>query len=154
MKKVGIELNRENMKLDRKILLLGIILCLFGCFLLIRSEKSSEDEIVTLDTIDWLLESDGVAPYLTIEVIGETLKITDQSKEPETLNQSYRYSDQPQLTHWDLERKLTNERQAVTFGSSPTVKEARSTNIAYLLLILASILLPISILYYKSDSID
>lgn len=66
MKKVGIELNRENMQLDIKILLLGIILCLFGCFLLIRSEKSSEDEIVTLDTIDWLLESDGVAPYLTI----------------------------------------------------------------------------------------
>ncbi|NKD39770.1 hypothetical protein HED42_16675 [Enterococcus casseliflavus] len=116
---------------------------------MIRSENSSEDEIVTLDTIDWLLESDGVAPYLTIEVIGETLKITDQSKEPETLNQSYRYSDQPQLTHWDLERKLTNERQTVTFGPSPTVKEDRSTNIAYLLLILASILLPISILYYK-----
>ncbi|WP_438755707.1 hypothetical protein [Enterococcus sp. AZ178] len=121
---------------------------------MIRSEKSSEDDIVTLDTIDWLLESDGVAPYLTIEVIGETLKITDQSKEPEILNQSYRYSDQPQLTHWDLEQKLTNERQTVTFGSSPTVKEARSTNIDYLLLILASILLPISILYYKSDSID
>ncbi len=138
MKKVGIELNRENMKLDRKILLLGIILCLFGCFLLIRSDKSS----------------DGVAPYLTIEVIGETLKITDQSKEHEILNQSYGYSDQPQLNHWDLERKLTNERQTVTLGSSPTVKEARSTNIDYLLLILASILLPISILYYKSDSID
>ncbi|MGL9909943.1 hypothetical protein IGI77_000778 [Enterococcus sp. DIV0213h] len=137
------------MQLDRKILLLGIIICLFGCFLLIRSEKSSEDEIVTLDSIDWLLESDGVAPYLTIEVIGETLKITDQSKEPETLNQSYRYSDQPQLTYWDLERKLTNERQTVAFGSSPTVKEARSTNIAYLLLVFTSILLPISILYFK-----
>lgn len=142
------------MQLDRKILFLGIILCLFGCFLLIHSEKSSEDEIVTLDTIDWLLEGDGVTPYLTIEMIGETLKITDQSKEAETLDRSYGYSDQPQLTHWDLERELINERQTVTFNFSPTVKEPRSINIEYLLLILASILLPISILYYKSDSID
>ncbi|MEI1233217.1 hypothetical protein [Enterococcus mundtii] len=60
-------------------------------------------------------------PYLSIEVVGDTVKIEEKSESRETTDHRYRYSNvRPAMarTQPRIDGEITNENQTVHFGSS------------------------------------
>ena len=132
-------MNREKIPLDICTILLVIILWLFGYIVLIHHEKTSlvkNDTIVQrqahnlyeknvvnyaekFGSMDWSFGVEG--PYLSIEVVGDTVKIEEKSKSRETTNHRYRHSNvRPVMarTQPQIDGEITNEHQTVYFGSS------------------------------------
>ncbi|MEC3942478.1 hypothetical protein [Enterococcus mundtii] len=136
-------MNREKIQLDINTTLLIIILCLFGYIVLIHNEKTSfvrsdtieqrqshilyekdsvnysEDNNEKFESMDWSLDVEG--PYLSIEVVGDKVKIEDKSKSQEITDHRYRHSNvRPAMarTQPQIDGEITNEQQIVHFGSS------------------------------------
>ncbi|MBE9897180.1 hypothetical protein G8C15_17805 [Enterococcus casseliflavus] len=134
---------KEKIPLDIRTILLVIILCSFGYIVLIHNEKTSlvendtieqrpahnlyeknivnysEDNNQKFESMDWYLGVEG--PYLSIEVVGDTIKIEDKSESQETTDHKYRDSNVgPAMarTQPQIDGEITNEQQIVYFGST------------------------------------
>lgn len=129
--------------MDIRTILLVIILCLFGHIVLIHNENTSlvendaieqrpahnlyeknsvnysEDNNEKFESMDWYLGVEG--PYLSIEVVGDTINIEDNSESQETTDHRYRRSNvRPAMhrTQPQIDGEITNEQQTVYFGST------------------------------------
>lgn len=141
--KVGIEVVIEISYGVLRTLLVGALLIFIGFILLIHNQKDSfvkndpleqsqsyllnekdsvnysEDNNEKFQSMDWYLGVEG--PYLSIEVVGDTVKIEEKSKSRETTDHRYRHSNvQPAMhrTRPQIDGEITNEHQTVYFGSS------------------------------------
>lgn len=141
--KVGIEMVIEISHGVLRTLLVGALLIFIGFILLIHNQKSSfvkndpfeqsqayllnekdsvnysEDNNEKFESINWYLDVEG--PYLSIEVVGDTIKIEDKSESRETTDHRYRHSNvRPAMhrTQPQIDGERTNEHQTVYFGSN------------------------------------
>lgn len=79
----------------------------------------SEDNMGKFEPMDWSLGVEG--PYLSIEVVGDTIKIEEKSENQATTDHRYRHSNiGPAMarTQPQIDGEITNEEQTVYFGST------------------------------------
>lgn len=79
----------------------------------------SEDNMGKFEPIGWYSDVEG--PYLSIEVVGDTIKIEEKSENQATTDHRYRHSNiGPAMarTQPQIDGEITNEEQTVYFGST------------------------------------
>ena len=84
-----------------------------------NSVNHSEDNNEKFESIGWYSDVEG--PYLSIEVVGDTIKIEEKSENQATTDHRYRHSNVgPAMarTQPQIDGEITNEHQTVYFGST------------------------------------